>query len=198
MTTSGPRIDEIREFLAHHQPLLNRTPVVRCSAIESALGGIAQVSAKLEFLQRTGTFKARGALATLFSLSADELARGVTAVSAGNHAIATAFAAQAAGTTAKVVMPKTANPGPGGGMPVLRWGNCCSSTMSTRHFRELRISRRPKGATLRSHSRVLKSPLAPDRSRSRDRRAGGRLRHARRSGWWGRPDSRGLRTPSSN
>lgn len=74
------------------------------------MGGDTEVYAKLEFLQRTGTFKARGALATLNELSAAQKKTGVTAVSAGNHAIATAFAAQAAGTNAKVVMISTANP----------------------------------------------------------------------------------------
>ncbi len=74
------------------------------------MGGGTEVFAKLEFLQRTGTFKARGALATLHGLSSDELERGVTAVSAGNHAIATAFAAQTFATTAKVVMTQSANP----------------------------------------------------------------------------------------
>jgi threonine dehydratase len=83
---------------------------MRCAAIEASLGDGTRVLAKLEFLQRTGTFKARGALATLHSLSADERKFGVTAVSAGNHAIATAFAAQTLGTTAKVVMTRSANP----------------------------------------------------------------------------------------
>lgn len=87
-----------------------RTPVIRCPAIEEKMGGGTKVFAKLEFLQRTGTFKARGALATLHGLSANELEHGVTAVSAGNHAIATAFAAQVFGTTAKVVMTQSANP----------------------------------------------------------------------------------------
>ena len=68
------------------------------------------MTAKLEFLQRTGTFKARGALATLRRLDREQLRAGVTAVSAGNHAIATAFAASQMGTTAKVVMIATANP----------------------------------------------------------------------------------------
>jgi len=85
------------------------TPVVRCAAIEKSIGANTQVFAKLEFLQRTGTFKARGALATLYSLSAEQLGAGVTAVSAGNHAIATAYAAQALGTSAKVVMLRAAN-----------------------------------------------------------------------------------------
>ena len=85
------------------------TPVVRCAAIEKSIGANTQVFAKLEFLLRTGTFKARGALATLYSLSAEQLGAGVTAVSAGNHAIATAYAAQALGTSAKVVMLRAAN-----------------------------------------------------------------------------------------
>ena len=83
---------------------------MRCAAIEDAIGGNTQVLAKLEFLQRTGTFKARGALATLHSLSQEQLAAGVTAVSAGNHAIATAFAAAALSSTARVVMMRAANP----------------------------------------------------------------------------------------
>ncbi len=87
-----------------------RTPVIRCAALEAVVGGGTEIVAKLEFLQRTGTFKARGALATLQSLTDEQLAAGVTAVSAGNHAIATAFAARAAGTTARVVMISSANP----------------------------------------------------------------------------------------
>jgi threonine dehydratase len=74
------------------------------------MGGDTRVYAKLEFLQRTGTFKARGALAVLNSLSAEQRDLGVTAVSAGNHAIATAFAAKAVGASAKVVMIGSANP----------------------------------------------------------------------------------------
>ena len=96
----------MRERLAGKTTL---TPIVRCAAIEESIGADTQVFAKLEFLQRTGTFKARGALATLYSLSPEQLGAGVTAVSAGNHAIATAYAAQALGTSAKVVMLRTAN-----------------------------------------------------------------------------------------
>ena len=110
MTQSGPNIKEIRALRDRLTGQALRTPVIRCPAIEEKMGGGTEVFAKLEFLQRTGTFKARGALATLHGLSADELERGVTAVSAGNHAIATAFAAQTFGTTAKVVMTQSANP----------------------------------------------------------------------------------------
>ncbi|NNL55317.1 MAG: pyridoxal-phosphate dependent enzyme, partial [Woeseia sp.] len=110
MTASGPEIDAVRALSEQLKETVLRTPVVRCAAIEEAIGGDTSVLGKLEFLQRTGTFKARGALATLHSLSADQLASGVTAVSAGNHAIATAFAAAMLSTSAKVVMIRSANP----------------------------------------------------------------------------------------
>jgi threonine dehydratase len=110
MTGSGPNIEEIRALRDRLSEQTLRTPVVRCAAIEEALANGTEVFAKLEFLQRTGTFKARGALATLEGLSEREHKNGVTAVSAGNHAIATAFAAEAVGTTAKVVMIPSANP----------------------------------------------------------------------------------------
>lgn len=65
---------------------------------------------KLELFQHAGSFKARGALAVMLALDAEALRRGVTAVSAGNHAIAVAWAARSLKTTAKVVMPRTADP----------------------------------------------------------------------------------------
>ncbi len=77
--------------------------------LERTLGAETQVFLKEELFQRTGSFKPRGALTVMLDLTPEALARGVTAVSAGNHAIAVAYAARALGTTAKVVMPKTAS-----------------------------------------------------------------------------------------
>ena len=65
---------------------------------------------KLEFLQRTGSFKARGAVNNILTRDDVERGKGVTAVSAGNHAIAVAYAADALGVSAKVVMHRGANP----------------------------------------------------------------------------------------
>src|SRR4029450_11391907 len=79
-------------------------------ALTRRLGPGTSVVLKEELFQRTGTFKPRGALTVMLDLAPEALARGVTAVSAGNHAIAVAYAAQVLGSTAKVVMPKTANP----------------------------------------------------------------------------------------
>jgi threonine dehydratase len=64
---------------------------------------------KEELFQRTGSFKPRGALTVMLDLDTAALARGVTGVSAGNHAISLAYSARCLGTTAKVVMPRTAN-----------------------------------------------------------------------------------------
>jgi threonine dehydratase len=68
------------------------------------------VNLKLELFQHTGSFKPRGALTVMLGLDRAALARGVTAVSAGNHAIAVAWAARQLGTSAKVVMFRSANP----------------------------------------------------------------------------------------
>lgn len=70
----------------------------------------ATVYLKLEMLQHGGSFKTRGAVNNLLNLETEDLARGVTAVSAGNHAIAVAYAARALGSHAKVVMQNNANP----------------------------------------------------------------------------------------
>ncbi len=88
------------------------TPVQqwRGPAVADALGAEGAVFLKLELFQRTGTFKARGALLGALALDEAARARGVTAVSAGNHAIAVAFAAQRVGTSAKVVMMEGADP----------------------------------------------------------------------------------------
>ena len=110
MTAKAPTINAIRTLRDNLAEAMRVTPMLRCAAIEQTLGNGSTVWGKLEFLQRTGTFKARGALSNLMRLGKEQLASGVTAVSAGNHAIATAFAAQAVGTTAKVIMLGSANP----------------------------------------------------------------------------------------
>lgn len=107
-----PSPDAIDAALARLQPHLERTPVRRWVPDIGAAGiPECDLHLKLELFQRTGTFKARGALMNLLDAGEAALERGVTTVSAGNHAIATAFAAHAAGTTARVVMLESANPG---------------------------------------------------------------------------------------
>ena len=81
-----------------------RTPTVANAAISAATG--ADVVLKLDNLQVTGAFKERGAANRLAMLSADERARGVIAMSAGNHAQAVARHAKLLGVPATIVMPK--------------------------------------------------------------------------------------------
>ena len=67
----------------------------------------ADVRIKCESLQRTGSFKPRGALNKMLQLPAEALRRGVVCASAGNHAQAVAFAAARLGAKALIVMPET-------------------------------------------------------------------------------------------
>jgi threonine dehydratase len=108
--TQIPTLDEIRQTRALIDRHVLTTPIHtwRGREIGAALGS-TEVVLKLELFQHTGSFKARGAVAVMLNLSKEQLARGVVSISAGNHAIATAYAAQAVGTTAKVVMAKNAN-----------------------------------------------------------------------------------------
>ncbi|MEV6054553.1 threonine/serine dehydratase [Streptomyces sp. NPDC052107] len=96
-------IEAAAERIAGH---VVRTPTVPSPGLTELLG--VPVTAKLELLQRTGSFKARGATAKLLSLSAADRAAGVVAVSGGNHGIALAVMAAALDVKATVVMPRTA------------------------------------------------------------------------------------------
>lgn len=80
-----------------------RTPSVPAPALGQALG--LDLTLKLENLQITGSFKSRGAYVKLSSLSAEERARGVIAMSAGNHAQGVAYHATALGIHSTIVMP---------------------------------------------------------------------------------------------
>ncbi len=102
MTVSFADIEAARRLLGGrvaHTPTL---PAPRLSALTGA-----QVFVKYENLQVTNSFKDRGALVKLASLSETERARGVIAMSAGNHAQAVAFHAARLSTAATIVMPVT-------------------------------------------------------------------------------------------
>ena len=110
--TRAPTLAEISACAERISPYTIHTPVVQWSGktVEERLGGKARLHLKLELLQRTGTFKARAAVNNVLLLANEEKAKGITAMSAGNHAIATAYAASCVGIHAKVVMQASANP----------------------------------------------------------------------------------------
>lgn len=105
-------IERVRAARARLGDLVRETPVWRWLGpdIDQAVGDETEVILKLELFQHTGSFKPRGALTVMLDLDRAALNRGVTAVSAGNHAIAVAYAASLLDTSAKVVMPRTASP----------------------------------------------------------------------------------------
>jgi threonine dehydratase len=87
---------------------LHRTPLISSASL-SALSG-KRVSFKAENLQRTGSFKARGALNALLTLSPEQRERGVVTFSAGNHGAGIAFAASKLGAQSWIYMAKNAVP----------------------------------------------------------------------------------------
>src|ERR1700723_1421476 len=89
-----------RELLSD---VVTTTPVLYSRVLSELAGG--PVYLKCENLQRTGSFKVRGAYIRIARLTDSERARGVVAASAGNHAQGVALAASALGTRATVVMP---------------------------------------------------------------------------------------------
>jgi threonine dehydratase len=107
VTTPGRlTLDDVR---AASRRLLNRiyrTPVITAQSFDDASGHT--VFFKCENLQRAGSFKIRGALNKLLTLTPEERSRGVVAFSSGNHAQGVALAAQMVGTSAVICMPSDA------------------------------------------------------------------------------------------
>ncbi len=87
--------------MSAYEELVRRTPLVD-------LPGFRGVKVKLESLQRTGSFKIRGACRRLDAMTSDERRRGVVAASAGNHGLGVAAAGRALGLPVEVVVPETA------------------------------------------------------------------------------------------
>lgn len=88
------------------RPRIHRTPVLTSKSLDEMTG--ANLFFKCENLQKTGSFKIRGATNAIFSLSEEEARRGVVTHSSGNHAAAVACAARWRGIRASIVMPKNA------------------------------------------------------------------------------------------
>ncbi|MCB0141703.1 MAG: threonine/serine dehydratase [Caldilineaceae bacterium] len=107
-----PTLEQIRQARRQLADYIVDTPIWHWQNqdIRERLEPNTQAILKLELFQHTGSFKARGALINVLGLDAAARQRGITAVSAGNHAIAVAYAGYLLGANAKVVMPKSANP----------------------------------------------------------------------------------------
>ena len=95
--------DDVAAARALIRDVISDTPVLHSRVLSETVAG--PVFLKCENLQRTGSFKVRGAYSRIARLSDAERARGVVAASAGNHAQGVAFAAGRLGCAATVVMP---------------------------------------------------------------------------------------------
>nr|WP_245325067.1 threonine ammonia-lyase [Microbacterium amylolyticum] len=98
-----PTLSEFEEAAGGLAPVIERTPIQPSQHLSELLGH--ETTLKLENLQRTGSFKVRGATHRLSRLTPEERARGVVAASAGNHAQGVALAAQQLGIPATIYMP---------------------------------------------------------------------------------------------
>jgi threonine dehydratase len=96
-------LEEICGAQVRLRELVHRTPMIKSAFLSKRLG--TNVYLKLECLQKTGSFKPRGAFNKMLSLSPEERRRGIVAVSGGNHAQGAAYAARHLGVAATIVMP---------------------------------------------------------------------------------------------
>lgn len=107
--TGMPSLEQIcRADTLRGAERFQRTPLHVPTTLSRRLGLDHRLHLKLELLQRTGSFKVRGATAKIHSLTAEERARGIIAASAGNHAQGVALAARSLGVRARIVMPEYA------------------------------------------------------------------------------------------
>ena len=101
-----PTIDDIRAAAVRIAPHLHHTPLLGSHSLSELTG--YKLSFKCENLQKTGSFKPRGAVNRIATLDPEAADRGIITISAGNHAQGVAYAAARLGIKAVVVMPETA------------------------------------------------------------------------------------------
>ena len=99
-------IVNIRKAMERIRERVIRTPILACEDLESL--GIGKIYFKPENFQRTGSFKVRGAMNKILSLTDEDRKKGVIAASSGNHGLGVAYAAKELGVAATIVMPLNA------------------------------------------------------------------------------------------
>src|ERR1051326_3890845 len=104
----GKHLIELKDIQAAQQGLVGyvrRTPLIEANPVKQSIGGVRNLYLKLENLQVTGSFKARGAVNKLFSLSAEQVAHGIVTASGGNHGLGVAYAGWLAKVATTVYLP---------------------------------------------------------------------------------------------
>tara|TARA_Y200000002_G_scaffold260399_1_gene216047 strand:- start:63 stop:1016 length:954 start_codon:yes stop_codon:yes gene_type:complete len=102
-----PTLDNFNFVLKRISPYINKTPIISSSSLNDIFD--LDIFFKLELMQKTGSFKSRGAINKVLQLSEEERSKGVVAISAGNHAQATSWACSQFGIKSKIIMPHTAS-----------------------------------------------------------------------------------------
>jgi threonine dehydratase len=106
MSVAVPTFADVEAAAARIAPYAARTPLLESAELNARMGG--RIFLKPETLQRTGSFKFRGAMNTVLQIPADRRPAGVVAFSSGNHAQGVAAAAAEFGLPATIVMPRDA------------------------------------------------------------------------------------------
>ena len=107
LLTGAPNFEAILSAHKRISPHIHRTPVITSSSLDEIAD--ARLFFKCENLQKTGSFKIRGATNAIFSLTDEEARHGVVAPSSGNHAAAMSLAARWRGIPAYIVMPSNSS-----------------------------------------------------------------------------------------
>jgi threonine dehydratase len=110
MSAAFITIDDVEAARRRIGPHIRRTPVIALDQLQSPLTPPARVTLKLECLQVTGSFKARGAMNRLLGAPRSEIANGITTASGGNHGLAVARTAFAAKVPARIFVPANVSP----------------------------------------------------------------------------------------
>jgi threonine dehydratase len=103
-------LDDVQAAARRIAPFVRRTPLFAVAPMHRALAATGEVMLKLDTLQVSGSFKARGAFSRLTLLDEAGRQAGLVTASGGNHGIAVAYAARAAGVTATVFVPASVHP----------------------------------------------------------------------------------------
>jgi threonine dehydratase len=114
------RLAEVNAAAQRIAGSVRRTPMLKLTCMKDPPAGLAELWLKLELLQVTGSFKARGAINKLRSLTAAEVGRGIVTASSGNHGLAVAYAGYIAKVPTMIFLPE---PVPAAKVDKLyRWG----------------------------------------------------------------------------
>lgn len=103
-------LDDVRRAATNIAGRVRRTPVIAADSLKTPLAEGVDVVLKLELLQVTGSFKARGATNRLLATDAETLKKGIVAASGGNHGLATARAGYVSGVPVTIYLPDNATP----------------------------------------------------------------------------------------